>query len=76
MEIFYRLSDIPDTRPKIETGAAWLARQGEEIQRKILGAKYQGWKDGQFVLQDIVKHTHSDDWGASIQEKPLRELVK
>jgi SPP1 gp7 family putative phage head morphogenesis protein len=69
-------SQIPDTRPNIETGAAWLARQSEKVQRDVLGAKYQGWKDGAFTLQDIVKHTHSDEWGDGIQEKSLKELVK
>jgi len=69
-------SGIPGTRPQIETGAAWLDRQSEATQRKILGAKYQGWKDGKFTLDDMVRRIHSDEWGASIAEKSLKELMK
>lgn len=68
-------STPPGTTPRIETGAAWLARQSEEVQRKVLGAKYQGWKDGKFELSDIVKHTRSEQWGPGIQEKSLKELL-
>lgn len=68
--------DLPDARPHIETGADWFARQGENIQRQVLGnAKYDAWKAGKFALPSIVKHSHDKDWGRSIGEKPLRELV-
>lgn len=68
--------DLPDTRPKIETGADWFARQTEDVQRRVLGnAKYDAWQSGKFDLKDIVKHSHSEEWGKSISEKPLRELV-
>lgn len=69
-------SSIPDTRPQIQTGADWLDQQNEATQRAILGPKYEGWKAGDFSLQDMVKRTFDKDWGHSIQEKPLKALVK
>lgn len=68
--------DIPDTRPHIESGSTWFERQSEDVQRKVLGnAKYEAWKSGQFELSALVKHSHDKDWGRSISEKPLREVV-
>lgn len=67
-------SSIPDSRPQMETGAEWLEKQPERIQRAILGAKYPGWKAGDFTLKDLVKRTFDPDWGASIQEKSLAQL--
>lgn len=68
-------SDLEDTRPQFQSGEDWLSGQSEETQRSILGAKYQGWSDGHFSLSDVVGHTHSEKWGRSIKEKPLKELV-
>jgi SPP1 gp7 family putative phage head morphogenesis protein len=69
-------STIPDTRPELQTGADWLEKQPERIQQAVLGAKYEGWKAGDFTLKDMVKRSYSPDWGNSISEKPLKALVK
>lgn len=69
-------SDLEDTSPQFQSGEDWLNGQSEETQRSILGAKYQGWNNGDFSLSDVVGHTHDPKWGHSIKEKPLKELVK
>jgi SPP1 gp7 family putative phage head morphogenesis protein len=67
---------IPDTRPKLQSGSEWFSKQDEDFQRRALGAKYNAWQEGQFELSDVVKKTHDEQWGASVQEKSLKELVK
>lgn len=69
-------SDLLDTRQHIQTGADWFDEQSDDVQRQVLGsAKYDAWKDEQFDLSDLVGHTHDEDWGHSIYEKSLKQLV-
>jgi F like protein len=68
---------LEDTSPDIVDGSDWFAGQSEAVQRSILGnSKYDAWSNGDFALSDIVGTSHSEDWGSSIYEKPLKELVK
>lgn len=70
-------SDLPDTQPVMQSGSDWFDSQSEKTQQAILGkAKYAAFKNGDFALSDIVGHSHSQDWGHSIYEKSLKELVK
>ncbi len=59
-----------------QSGEDWLSGQTESVQRTVLGAKYAGWKQGDFSLQDMVGYHHSAQWGSSIYEKSLRQLQK
>lgn len=68
-------SGIEETGIELESGSAWLDKQGESVQRAILGAKYDGWSNGDFSLSDVVGYDHDKDWGSSIKEKPLKDLV-
>jgi SPP1 gp7 family putative phage head morphogenesis protein len=68
-------SDIPETTIEMQSGSEWLDSQSEATQREVLGAKYDGWANGDFTLDDIVGHTYSADWGHSIREKSLKELT-
>lgn len=69
-------SHIPDTRPQVQSGSDWFDDQPESTQREVLGNKYAGWANGDFTLQDLVGHDHDEQWGGSIREKSLKELVK
>jgi SPP1 gp7 family putative phage head morphogenesis protein len=69
-------SSVPDSRPKIQSGADWFHEQSAATQRDILGPRYDGWKNGDFDLSDLVGHSHDADWGHSIYVKPLKDLVK
>lgn len=70
-------SDIPDTRVAIQSGPDWFNEQPESVKQQILGAaKYAAYNNGDFELSDIVGHSHSDDWGHSIYEKSLKDLLK
>lgn len=70
---------IEDTNPALDmqTGQDWFNGLDADQQRQVLGpAKYDAWSNGDFDLSDIVGRSDSKDWGASIYEKPLKELVK
>jgi hypothetical protein len=58
-----------------QNGADWLNEQSESAQRQVLGAKYDGWKNGDFKLTDIIGNHESDVYGNMLVEKPLKELV-
>lgn len=65
------------TQPELPTGMDWFHKQDPATQKAVLGeAKYQAWKKGQFQFSDIVAHAHDPQWGKSIREKSLKELVK
>lgn len=69
-------SDVPDTNPEIEPGVALFEKLPAEKQIKILGpAKYAAWKDGKFILSDIVGRKRSKEWGTHRYEKSLAELL-
>lgn len=69
--------DIPDTRVAIQSGPDWFNGLDEETKKAILGAaKYAAFNDGKFKLQDIVQHHDDPDWGHSISEKPLKDLIR
>jgi SPP1 gp7 family putative phage head morphogenesis protein len=70
-------SDIPDTSPQYQSGADWFEEQDETTQRQVMGnAKYEAWANGDFDLEDIVGKSYDKDWGHSIYEKSLKQLVK
>jgi SPP1 gp7 family putative phage head morphogenesis protein len=70
---------IEDTNPALDmqTGQEWFNGLDADQQRQILGnAKYDAFADGKFDLSDIVGTNDDPDWGKSIFEKPLKELIK
>jgi SPP1 gp7 family putative phage head morphogenesis protein len=72
-------SMIPETSgaEDMQTGEEWFSNQDESVQRDILGNKgYDLYANGDVTLQDFVGHTSDPDWGDSIYQKPIKELVK
>lgn len=72
-------SDIPDgsIADDMPTGADWLANQSEDVQRNILGKSgYALYSNGDATLKDFVTVTHDRQWGKSIQQTTVKELVK
>jgi SPP1 gp7 family putative phage head morphogenesis protein len=59
-----------------QTGVEWFDGQSESVQKEVLGAKYQGWANGDFTLHDMVGHSHDPEWGGSLYEKSLKQLKK
>lgn len=58
-----------------ETGAAWFARQPEDVQRQILGpGKLAAYKAGDITLQDLVAYRDDPRWGPTRSERSLRSL--
>lgn len=68
-------SGIEDTTIDIPSGSEWLDQQSTDIQRDILGAKFDGWSNNDFTLSDIVGTNSSTNWGDSIYEKSLKQLT-
>lgn len=69
-------SNIPDSSLQMTSGEDWLNSQDASVQRNVLGSKYDGWAKGNFSLQDMIGYSHSEDWGHSVYEKPLKALAK
>jgi hypothetical protein len=70
-------SGIEETSLEVQSGKDWFDAQSEETQREILGnKKYEAYANGDFELEDIVGHAHSEDWGDSVYEKSLDEIIK
>lgn len=69
-------SGIRDTRPDVQSGSDWFDEQDAGTQKAILGpAKYDAFQNGDFQLSDVVGRTNDPDWGSSIYEKSLKQLV-
>lgn len=59
----------------VESGADWLKRQDEDVQRRAMSpAKYELYASGKVELSDFVATRHSETWGNTRYEKPLADL--
>lgn len=66
---------MPDTRPPLRSGKAWLEDQSERVQRAILGrGKYEAWRAGEIGLDDVVARTHDAAWGTMRTERSLKAI--
>jgi SPP1 gp7 family putative phage head morphogenesis protein len=68
-------SDLDEPQFRRESGMEWFTNQDEDVQRQILGAKYDGWAKGEFSFKDMVGMHESKEWGDSIYVKSLKELL-
>lgn len=70
-------SDIPDTSIDIESGSDWFDNQDEATQKAILGsnAAYDLYASGT-PLKDFVGRSYDPNWGNSIYQKSVKQLVK
>lgn len=59
----------------IQSGSDWLDEQPEDVQKQILGNKYDGWSNGDFSLSDMVGKSSDPNWGGSIYVKSLKQLA-
>jgi uncharacterized coiled-coil protein SlyX len=67
--------DLTDTRPQIENGADWFAKQSDATQLAILGpSKFALYQNGDLALKDLVNHGHDPEWGGYRSEKSLADL--
>jgi hypothetical protein len=66
------ISDMPE--PTWELGSDWLQNQSESKQREIMGdTRFEMWQSGT-PLDAFAQKTHSDEWGASPQITPIKDL--
>ncbi len=61
--------------PLPPSGGQWLADQPVSVQRDVLGAAYDGFKRGKINLSDFIQVRHSDDWGDSVTERSVRDVL-
>lgn len=70
-------ADIPDTRPPVRSGKAWLEAQPPTTQRAIIGrAKFTAWQEGHITLDDMVARTSHPDWGTMRTERSLKAITE
>ena len=68
--------DIPETRPKIESGEDWFRQQSKAVQRAMMGSgKYDAWTAGQFEFGQLVRESQDPVWGRMYLEETLVGLV-
>lgn len=62
--------------PQWETGAEWLEKQSDEVQRQILGkGRHEALQAGRFNLDKLVTRRPSDEWGNALVPTSLRDLL-
>ena len=58
--------------PTIESGAEWLERQPEGVQRSVLGPRrFEAWRDGAYPVSRWAVRRESPDWRASYAPGPI-----
>lgn len=67
------VAGVPD--PAIETGAEWLSRQPEDVQRKMLGTAYDAYRSGGVALRDFVGGRSDPRWGRSVYQRSGRDVL-
>lgn len=68
---------IPESTPQLQTGEAWFNKQPDAVKRVILGpGKFEAFQKGELKLRDTVGHSNSPDWGPSIHEKSLGQILR
>lgn len=69
-------SGIPDRRPVLPTGPDTFERLTQGDKLAILGrAKLDAYNAGEITLSDLVRHTHSDRWGAGTRVASLEDAL-
>ncbi len=62
--------------PRRQTGAQWLEKQPEDVQRRVLGdASYEAWKAGAVDLADFVGRKTSREWGTTRYARSLSDIL-
>ncbi len=62
--------------PGWETGAEWLARQGPEVQEKVLGrAGAAAYRAGAVQIEEYVGQRRSREWGSTRYARGLRKIL-
>jgi SPP1 gp7 family putative phage head morphogenesis protein len=67
---------LPDTRPDLPSGKAWLEAQPPHIQRAMMGpGRFKLWRSGQASLDDMVARTFDPAWGTMRRERTITEIL-
>lgn len=67
------VTGAPD--PAIETGAEWLARQPDDVQREMMGTAYDAYRSGGVALRDFVGTRNDPRWGRSVYQRSGRDVL-
>jgi hypothetical protein len=63
--------------PSFPTGEEWFNKQPKATQLQILGkGRYKLYQDGNLDFSKLAQIKHDDTWGATIQQRPLKELAQ
>lgn len=61
--------------PVEQSGEAWFGEQSEELQKKMMGGKWDAWHDGKFDFGQLSTISHSDVFGDMRGEISLKDLL-
>lgn len=63
--------------PDFKKGEEWFEGLDEDVQRRMMGnGRYQAWRDGLFQFRQLAGVGRHPVWGPSLQETPLKLLLK
>ena len=66
------LGGAPETSIRVEAGPDVFRRLPGDDQRRVLGAKWEAWRDGRIDLADVVRATSHPVFGAGLREGSVR----
>lgn len=76
-EILGKPTGLPDTRPPVRSGKAWLEAQPPHVQRAMMGpGKWAAWLDGSISLDDMVARTYHPRWGTMRTERSMKAIAE
>lgn len=76
-EILGKPTGLPDTRPPVRSGKAWLEAQPPHVQRALMGpGKFDAWTQGLIGLDDMVARTYHPRWGTMRTERSLKAIAE
>ena len=66
---------VPETGLEVEAGEAWFARQGEDVQRQMLGPGHFEMYQAGTPLSEMVTWREDPDWGRTVGVKSLKDMA-
>jgi hypothetical protein len=66
---------VPETGLEVEAGEAWFARQGEDVQRQMLGPGHFEMYQAGTPLSEMVTWREDPDWGRTVGVKSLKDIA-
>lgn len=74
-ELGFDIDDLPPVASPGD-GEKWFRGQPENVQRAMMGpGRFDAWQAGKFEFRQLSKAVTDRDWGRTLVETPLKELI-